>query len=536
MSGTRGRDRSNVLRVLIGAVVALPLAAGCSTPEPAISEPVVSDAAPVALPDVVEVGLRERFESDAPVPRRAELYGFYRDRGYRPVWIHEGVLGARGRELVDRLAAAREDAVDADSYWLDTIQSAVAQGDAAGLVTAELLLSRALIEHEHNLRLHGRAVHPRVLLAGAALSYDFAGYLDGLVPADGNYRRLRTALLRYRLMADMGGWDPVPTGRSLRPGDTDPRVVALRRRLAASGDLPGWVGTDSAVYDETLAIAVKRFQARHGLDADGVVGDNSIAAMNVPVVVRIAELTRNLRDLREPQFHFGDNAVVVNIAAAELVVLENGEEVLRSRTIIGQPGWETPRLNSLIETIEINPTWTVPRRIALEEIVPTARKRGFGYLHKRGFRLYDIRSRELDATAVDWEAVDRNYLPFVMRQAPGPANPLGDVKFLFDNEYSVYLHDTQARHLFDRSARALSHGCVRVKEADDLALALLKHEGWTAERYAQTVAGGRTTRITLEQPVPVHLVTITAWVDPDGEVQFREDPYAPETDTRMAAN
>lgn len=523
-------------RALMAACAALPLVAGCVASNMEQTGPVVADVAPVARLDALVEGLRTHLASDPSLPRLAELHDFYAGRGYRPVWIRRDTLTRRGWTLVERLGAARDDAIDPDVYWLDTIQSALVQGDAEGLITAELLLSRGLIEHAYNLRLHGEVVDPVAVLGAAAGSIDFAAHMDGLAPSDGRYGRLRAALRQYRLMAEMGGWEPIAAGPSLRPGDSGRRVVALRRRLAATGDLPGWVDRESERYDETLAAAVARFQARHGLDADGIAGGGTIAAMNVPVVMRIAELARNLRDLRSPEADFGSDAVVVNIAAAELVVIEDGREVLRSRTIVGQPGWETPRLASRIETIEINPTWTVPRRIALEEIVPAARKRGFGYLQKRGFRLFDARSRELEATAVDWAEVNGNYLPFIMQQAPGPANPLGDVKFLFDNPYSVYLHDTQARHLFERSARALSHGCVRVREADDLALQLLKREGWTAERYAQTVAGGRTTRITLERPVPVHLVTVTAWVEPDGEVQFRTDPYAPESDLRVAAN
>lgn len=540
MSGTREDRGSRAGRWIDGAPAALLaaalLAAGCTTADMEPPAPAVSDVAPVERLDALVAGVRSRLETDASGPQQAALDTFYRSRGYRPLWVGRQALSPRGRELVERLAGTRADALDSEAYRLDTVQSAVAQGDVDGLVTAELVLSRSLIAYSLDLRMHSDAIDPPGLLADAARSIDFTAYLDALVPSDPRYRRLRNALLQYRLMADLGGWDTVPPGPALRPGDIGPRVVALRRRLAATGDLPGWVDREAPVYDATVADAVSRFQTRHGLDPDGIAGNGSIEAMNVPAAVRIADLAHNLRALRGPEADFGDAAVVVNIAAAELVVIENGEEVLRSRTIVGQPGWETPRLASLIETIEINPTWTVPRRIAVEEIVPTARKRGFAYLHKRGFRLYDVRSRELDATAVDWTAVDYDYLPFVMRQDPGPANPLGDVKFLFDNEYSVYLHDTQARHLFDRATRTLSHGCVRVREADDLALLLLGREGWTAERYAQAVAGGRTTRVTLEKPVPVHLVTVTAWVGPDLEVQFRPDPYAPAVDLRMAAN
>lgn len=378
------------------------------------------------------------------------------------------------------------------------------------------------------------AAHPPPVAQTAATT-GTQSLVDYLIPDDPAYDRLWAALEWYHTIAAQGGWESVPAGKALALGSVDPRVTALRRRLAATGDLPADRDTQSPVFDLEVEIAVRRFQERHGIGADAIVGRETLSTLNVPVEDRILQLEENLVRLRQPEFRFGDRAVVVNIAAAELVVIDGGREVLRSRTIVGQPDWQTPRLTSAISTIEINPTWSVPRRIAAEELVPAVRERGFDHFQRQGFRLFDWSSRELDVGTVDWASIDSTRLPFILRQDPGPGNALGHVKFLFPNRHSVYLHDTPTRSLFSRPYRALSHGCVRVEAAEALALYLLKDQpGWDAAAYRAAVARGRTQRIRLDNPFPLHIVNLTAWAEPDGRIQFRIDPYAPGPGLQMA--
>ena len=223
---------------------------------------------------------------------------------------------------------------------------------------------------------------------------------------------------------------------------------------------------------------------------------------------------------------FGGRALVVNIAAQELVLIEGGKEVLRSRTVIGQPDWKTPLLSSRIRSVEVNPTWTVPRKIALQEVMPKAVEHGPEYLSERGFRLFDARSLEVDAAEVDWEKIKGDYLPYILRQDAGSRNALGRVKFLFPNGEDIYLHDTPSRKLFQRASRALSHGCVRVEKADELAIRLLRSGArWSKSDYEQALRSGKTVRIRLNRPMPLHMVSFTAWVEENGIVQFRTDPY-----------
>jgi murein L,D-transpeptidase YcbB/YkuD len=469
------------------------------------------------------------------VPTDISVATIYRNRGNRPIWVsNDGRFTPRGALLIDRLTDARVDALDPTAYRTETIRNAMAQGDAVGLSAAELMLSEALVRYSADL--WDKKSKNISLLARASLAEDFSSFLRDIAPADPTYGRLRDALGKYNAIVMVGGWETIPGGGTLRSGASDSRVPSLRRRLALSGDLPEDAETGSAYFDGELEKAVKRFQARHGLAQDGAVGAKSLAVLNVPAKVRVEQLAENLRLQRKPESRFGDRAIVVNIAAYELVMFDGGREILRSRTIVGLPDWETPRLVSELKWLEINPTWSVPRNIAVKEIMPKLRRDGIEYLDKRGFRLFDAKSQELDSGEVDLAAIKGDALPFILRQDPGPRNPLGNVKFNFPNGESIYLHDTPSRRLFKRTDRAISHGCVRVEAAAKLAMSLLREEGWTQADYDRVLKSGKTYRVKLNNPMPIHIITRTAWVEADNSVQFRNDPYENGQSLQLALN
>ena len=469
------------------------------------------------------------------VPTDISVATVYRNRGNQPIWVsNDGRFTPRGALLIDRLTDARVDALDPAAYRTETIRKAMAQGDAVGLSAAELMLSEALVRYSADL--WDRKNKDISLLARAASTENFGAFLKNIAPADPTYGRLRDALGKYNAIVMVGGWETIPGGGTLRSGASDSRVPALRRRLAFSGDLPEDGDTEITYFDGELEKAVKRFQARHGLTPDGAVGPKSLTVLNVPAEVWAEQLAANLRLQRKPESRFGDRAIVVNVAAYEMVVYEGGKEILRSRTIIGKPDRETPRLVSELKWLEINPTWTPPSRIAVEEIMPKLRRHGTEYLDKRGFRVFDMQSRELDAETLDLASIKGNSLPFILRQDPGPRNPLGNVKFMFPNNEAIFLHDTRQRRLFNRSGRALSHGCVRVDAAAQLAMLLLAEEGWTPARYDEVVKSGKTHRVRLSNPMPIHIITRTAWVDENNGVQFRNDPYVKGKKLQLASN
>lgn len=469
------------------------------------------------------------------VPTDISVAAVYRDRSFRPIWISgDGRFTPRGALLIDQLANARMDALDPAAYRTETILNAMAQGDLIGLSAAELMLSELLVQYSGDLR--DREYKDFSLLARATAAKDFGAFLREQAPTDVAYVRLRDALAKYNAIVTVGGWETIPGGGTLRSGASDSRVPALRRRLAFSGDLPENADTEAADFDGELEKAVKRFQARHGLAQDGAIGAKSLRVLNVSAEVRAGQLAENLRLQRKPESRFGARAIVVNVAAYELVMFDGGKEVLRSRTIVGQPDWETPRLVSEVRWLEINPTWSVPQSIAVKEIMPNLRRDGTDYLDKRGFRVYDWQSQELDAATLDLSAIKGKNLPFILRQDPGPSNALGNVKFNFPNGESIYLHDTPSRRLFQRTNRAISHGCVRVEAAASLARLLLLEEGWTDADYDKVLKSGKTYRVKLHNPMPIHIITRTAWVDADNSVQFRNDPYEKGESLQLALN
>lgn len=457
------------------------------------------------------------------------LQTVYEIRDFHPIWVGPEGANERGQQLLARLSDAEIDALDPGRYGLNEIRHPLTVGDAQGLVSAELYFSRALMRYAADLQ--GEGEDDVMILAAAGSASDIGSFLDSLIPRDAAYRRLRAAMRLYHGIADEGGWRTIPDGPTLRRGVTDGRILLLRQRLGATGDLAAVEArTDSELFDEAVEAALRRFQLRHGLKEDGIAGVRTLQSLNVPVEDRIAQIADNLERRRNASTEIGEQALVVNIAAQEMVLIDGGAEVLRSRTIIGQTGWETPLLSSEIRAIEINPTWTVPRKIALEEILPLARKAGPEYFDRHGYRLFDARMQELDVTAIEWEKIGDDYMPYVLRQDAGGGNALGRVKFLFPNEQDVYLHDTPGRSLFKRTARTLSHGCVRVEKADELAVLLLQtRAGWSKADYRKALRSGRTIRVMLRDPLPLHIVSVTVWVEENGTVQFRDDPYRRET-------
>lgn len=527
------RARGRAAAAALGA--ALLAAAGCmqQVAAPGPSEDELRDAIAVALSHAEGTAYRDtasvRGDSEAE-----PIEAYYRARDYGPLWVGPDGVGGRGLLLLDRLSHADRDALDPSSFAVEATRSAAMAGDSGGLASADILLSRSLVRYAAALR--GSDVPDAGVLAAAPNDADFGAWLEALAPAEPAYHRLRAALAAYREIAVAGGWPIVPLGATLEEGDVDFRVTALRRRLAATGDLTGDEAGDPRVYDAAVAAAVARFQARHGLQPDGLAGAKTLAAMNRPVTYRVRQIETSLRSFRGPDFRIGERGILVNIAAAEVTLIEDGRAVLTSRAIVGRPDWPTPNLRSRITAIEFNPPWVVPKRIAQEEILPRIRDRGEAYLQRQGIRVLDGRNQEVDAATIDWAALNGKAIPYVFRQDPGPLNPLGRVKFLFANEYDVYLHDTPSRSLFVRSERTLSHGCIRVEAAEQMAFRLLSEEGWTEERFRAALARDKSQRVALKWPLPVHLVTLSAWVDEDGAVQFREDPYAPPEGIELATD
>lgn len=440
------------------------------------------------------------------------LQDYYAQSAYVPLWVDAEGLTPRGAALASALTKAR----DAGASILQPIMAAVderrAKGTPVALAELEILLSGGLLDAAVDGSDPAVSAPPAELLPAAATASDPSDFLRKRLPPDEAFWRLRDALTIYGELAVDGGWPAVPPGPKLEQGARGARIVAVRARLAASGDLNG-ADSASDLYDSPLRRAVELFQARHGLKADGVIGPATLEALNVPVEARIATMRANLRRLQEQGRDWGDTYIAVNVAAAGYRLVAGGETIFEQVAIVGQPDWQTPEVDSEIKRIELNPYWTVPERIARMEVEPAIEKDP-DYLAKHSM-----------------QEVGGLY-----RQDPGDDNALGKAKFLFPNPYDVYLHDTNSHRLFQREARFLSHGCVRIPNALELAELLLRDDPrWTRAKIDEAIDLGKNRSITLKHPIPVHIVYDTAWVDESGGVEFRRDSYGRDTELQVAS-
>lgn len=343
-----------------------------------------------------------------------------------------------------------------------------------------------------------------------------------------NYFRIDHALKKYIQIQEKGGWPALPADIILKKGDYSEHVLALRERLEITGDLFTVRKENLYFFDEEVEEAVKRFQYRHGLIIDGIVGPDTLAAMNVPVAERVRELSLNRERIFSLFDSYVERYVLVNIPAYELKVIEKGKEILKMKAIVGSTGSKTPVFQDEIEYLVFNPDWRIPIRKTVRDIIPII-KSDPTYLERKNIRIFDgwgKDARELRPEEVNWDYYDLNNFNLMLVQEPGPENELGRIKFMFPNEYLVYIHDTPARELFTYNDRAFSSGCIRVEKPIDLALYCLKDQlGWDLNRILSVIDGGEPVEVYLEENIPVVIVYWTAWVDESGLVHFRKDIY-----------
>lgn len=345
---------------------------------------------------------------------------------------------------------------------------------------------------------------------------------------------MQNALMEYQQIVSNGGWQSVPqTQKPLELGAVDSSVQYLRQRLMVSGDLPRGAGMSSN-FDSYVDGAVKRFQARHGLPADGVVGEFTLKAMNVPAQIRLGQLHTNLVRIQTMAGDLGQRYVCVNIPAASVEAVEANRVVLRNTAVVGSITRQSPTLNSKIYEVILNPYWTAPRSIVQKDIMPLMRKDPT-YLERNAIRLIDGKGNEISPSTIDWSAEKAPNLIF--RQDPGKINAMSSTKINFHNQHSVYMHDTPQQGVFNKLMRFESSGCVRVQNVRDLVTWLLRDTPpWSRQEIERVIATRQNNPIRLAQEVPVYFVYISAWSTKDGVVQFRDDIYKLDGAAELALN
>jgi L,D-transpeptidase YcbB len=334
---------------------------------------------------------------------------------------------------------------------------------------------------------------------------------------------------RYGAIADAGGW---PTDVAvLHPGARGPDVAKLRKRLAIEGDLDGQRGTGQT-WDAALTDAVKRFQTRMGLRPTGIVVGATLKAMNVPASVRFKELASSADRLAGLNFGFGDRYVVVNLPSTSVEAVDNGRVAHRFVAIVGGTEHPSPEVSAHIQTVNLNPTWTVPTSIIKKEIIPRM-QRDPGYLTREKIRILDGSGQEINPRAIDWSS--ERAVNYTLRQDSGAGNSLGSIRINMPNKFAVYMHDTPSKRLFGADYRFLSHGCVRVQGVYDYAEWLLEgtpggpNGAWDKVAMQAKVKDGAPFDIKLTRPVPVIWVYLTGWSNGDGPANFRDDVYGLDT-------
>ncbi|MEC9483619.1 MAG: L,D-transpeptidase family protein [Halomonas sp.] len=463
----------------------------------------------------------------------------YERRSFTPAWSDAATLA----EFTDALSSLADDGLDPADYAPDILQEEYRQVQATGTIpqkarfdvnaTRTLLLTLRHLQHG---KVDPRTVHARweipiteatldpLAVSRALDTRQFAQAFADARPAYPPYEHLRSALAKYRRIQALGGWPLLPPREtSLRPGETSDDVLLLRQRLAMIGevtlspsDAPGMV---PAYYDEALAEAVRRFQQRHLLQADGIVGPRTRAALNVPVEDRIDQIRVNLERARWLLHDLPDTFVLVDIAGYRLSYFRPDGEIWRTRIVVGQPYRQTPSLRSEITHVTVNPTWTIPPTILRQDVLPQVR-RDPDYLARHRIQVLDASGYRLDSALIDWTRPGH----VVLRQAAGPDNALGQVAIRFPNRHQVYLHDTPAQALFDQEQRAFSSGCIRVQRVRELVQWLFDDTG-TDQQLSSLIATGETRNVPLSRRVPLILSYWTAQADEAGFVTFRPDVY-----------
>lgn len=482
------------------------------------------------------------------------LEKFYAARGGRPAWIDRHGISLAAWQLLETLDAADGEGLPVERYAPERLRALLTPpadesetflGWApAQVVRVDLALSRIFFRYagdnlwgqERSWRSRGdwhrsrRDVAPDHLL-DLALELDaMPSALRGLPSQRRGYVRLKGALRRYRQLAALGGWRPLADGPTLHPGDRDLRVVALRRRLRLEGDLEGDDQLQSELFDDDLQQALALFQQRHGLSADGVLGARSLLELNVPIRRRIEQIVRNLERWRWESAVPDGEEIRINLAAFSLEATDGRSTQLRMPVVIGKLQRPTPLFVSQLEALVLQPYWYVPPTLldeALPRIIadPT-------YLRRNHFEVIDGQGESIRVGREFERLWQRGEVEASLRQQPGPWNPMGRIKFTLPNPWSIYLHDTPQKQLFERTRRAFSSGCIRLSQPRQLARWLLANQGLEPAEIDELLATGSSHMVNLKQPVALSVGYWTAWVDDAGRVNFRDDIYG--RDKRLA--
>lgn len=504
-----------------------------------VSAPVQAQPQTLALTAQAAPGAQARAFATAIAEAAAEddaVSAFYSDRAYAAFWT-DADAATRRSALLQAVAGAAAQGLPATRYDADALTAAFraarTEGDRGRL---EVLMSRAFLDYARDAQTG--ALEPakidggikreiavrdrRANLDAFAAAPAPAAFLRGLLPASQEYAQLVRARLALETVIAQGGWGPTVPAGTLGRGATGPAFLALRNRLVALGYLPA---SAAATYDDRIARAVFEFQADHGLLTDGEAGASTIAELNVGPGARLRSVIVAMERERWMNIDRGRRYIWVNLTDYTAQIIDDGRITFSTRAVIGDlnPQKHTPEFSQMMTYMEVNPDWTVPPGILKRDYLPRLQANPNALRH---LTLIDRRGRVVPRGSVNFAAYSAANFPYSLRQPPGDGNALGDVKFMFPNAYSIYLHDTPVKEHFPLETRAFSNGCIRLNDPFDFAYELLsRQEADPKAAFDRVLDSGRQERIVLKDPVPVHLDYRTAFANPKGRMQYRRDMY-----------
>jgi L,D-transpeptidase YcbB len=477
------------------------------------------------------------------------LRKFYSQRDYQPVWIIFGQLAPQFNIALAFIAGAEDHGLERSHYQLDQLEQLFSEFTPENEFVLELRTTRSLLKFMRDLY---RGRHTAIemdpdwyipqpdfdaieFLLKSLNSDDLQESLESLVSTNPNYQHLKHALAKFRgLVARQVTWTQLPNGLLLRPGNSHPAIPLVRERIIQAYETHGSSeyhlvsesdNVQNDYYDNALENAVRAFQRQHGLNADGIIGPNTVEAMNRTPAEKLQQLRINLERLRWLPRDLGKRYLLVNIAGFQLAAIENGQYMFDMRIIVGREYRSTPSFSSRITHMILNPYWNIPASIARKDLLPKqqADPTYFTSQNIRVYENYTYRTNPIDPETIDWSTIKAGF-PYALRQEPGRQNALGTIKFMLPNDYSIYLHDTPAKYLFNRDIRTFSSGCIRLEAPLQLADFALRGR-ISPEELKAKIDSGKTKQINLSEPLPVYIVYLTTWIDTNQVIHYSLDTY-----------
>ncbi|MFH1830497.1 MAG: L,D-transpeptidase family protein [Pseudomonadota bacterium] len=501
--------------------------------------------------------------------RSDELKRFYEERNFAPAWSKSEQTNNDAKELIKAIGASEEHGLNPNLYHKNAIDQLKISMDSAGdeqkrrfLAEQDILMTDAfftLSSHldsgltnpyfsNANQRKPESNTDLVAVLNMALQAHDVADALNRLAPQTEEYKRLKEALPKMQEIAARGSWPTVPPGEKIEPGNTNQRIIAVRRRFEATGFLKPPVQTAAKTkaqineemmatqdepgedyYDEKLKEAMIRFQEKFGLMPDGVIGKRTVQMLSTQPDWHVCQIKINLDRMRAlDELLSKDRYALVNLPDFTLKIVDDSQEVMKMKVIVGRVDRKSPLMSDMIRFIVFSPKWHVPTSIAVKDKLPKI-KEDPSFIRRQGMKVYTTGPtgiEEIDPENVDWESVDAQNFTYRIVQASGDANALGRVKFMFPNRHDVYLHDTPTKYLFNRCQRTYSSGCIRIADPIGFAKFLLKDkEEWDSERIDSSMKRATPLFVNLDEHLPIYILYLTAWADEEGNPVFRQDVY-----------